>query len=174
MKIPYVILKIKTFLSQIVCPCCHSKDCYRHGSYNRKWFYSLIPGEKIIAQVQRYRCRNAECPRSTFSVLPLMVMPYSHFLYPDLLSIQRALTQGIAVNELATRVWHISWSVMKRSSKQIEQMQGWIRQQYQEVTNGQTATSIVEVIKTVVKKIGAVALKNRWYRHRYPLRFSVP
>ena len=49
-----------------VCPeCGTSHMCIKNGSYQRY----LFSGEKLI-RIQRYLCKNRQCPRRTFSILP--------------------------------------------------------------------------------------------------------
>jgi len=150
----------------VFCPGCHSHDHCKHGVYTRKGFHIRYGIVTIPLAIQRYRCRNKECPRCTFSVLPPMVMRYCRFFWPCLLLVERATG--------AKPVGEISGGVARRAAVVLTAIVSWVSELYREVTDGRAGTHLSRMVKIIVHKIGRVELSNRWYRHRYPRRFPVP
>lgn len=69
----------------IVCPCCGNKErTPKHGFYMR---YSF--DERTQVRIQRFRCDNDQCPRTTFSVLP---HPFMRILRASLCMFQWVLS----------------------------------------------------------------------------------
>lgn len=151
----------------IYCPGCHSQDYCKHGVYTRKGFHlrsNIIP---IPVSVQRYRCRNKECLRSTFSVLPPQVLRYCRFFWPCFLLVARAPI----VENVPLSAWGISRGVALRAAVVFPAITAWVSELYREVTDGGTARDLGRMVKIIIHKIGHIELSNRWYRHRYPQRF---
>lgn len=132
--------------------------------YTRKSFHIRYGILTIPPAVQRYHCRNRVCSRRTFSVLPPMVLRYCRFFWPCLLLVER--TTG------AKPVGEISGGVARRAAVVLTAIVSWVRELYQEVTDGRVGTHLNRMVKIIVHKIGRVELSNRWYRHHYPRRFS--
>lgn len=156
----------------IYCPGCHSQDYCKHGVYTRKGFHvrsNIIP---IPMPVQRYRCRNKECLRSTFSVLPPQVLRYCRFFWPCLLAVKMALTNGRSCYHLARHVWNVERGVIRRASVLFDRMSRWTQQLHQETTGGGSLRQVGLMVKIIAHKIGYPELSCRWYRHHYPLRFK--
>jgi hypothetical protein len=154
----------------VFCPGCHSHDHCKHGVYTRKGFHIRYGIITIPISVQRYRCRNKECPRCTFSVLPPMVLRYCRFFWPCLLLIVRASD----VENSPLPAWEISHGVALRVAVVRTAITLWVSELYREVTGGGAVTNLGRMVKIIVHKIGRVELSNRWYRHRYPRRFPAP
>ncbi len=157
--------------AKIICPSCHCSDCRKHGVYFRKGFHRRDISVMIMERVLRYLCLNADCPRCTFSILPPMVLPYCRFFWPDLLAIKQALTFEAARNHLAQQ-WHVGRRVIMRTVALLNLLNTWVGELYQEVTDGGQARALGFMVKIVTRKLGRIEPAYRWYRHRYPLRFS--
>ena len=160
-----------SYCVKINCPGCHHTDCRKHGTYTRKGFHRLDLSETIVKQVQRYLCLNPDCIRITFSVLPPMVLPYCRFFWPSLLAIRQALaTEAVSCN--LPLLWHIGRRVIVRAAALLGRLNTWAGRLYQEVTDGGQPDDLGFMVKIMVRKLGRIELLDRWYRHRYPLRFS--
>jgi hypothetical protein len=159
-----------TDTAPVYCPGCHSHDHCKHGVYTRKGFHIRSGIVPIPIAIQRYRCRNKECTRCTFSVLPPMVVRYCRFFWPCLLSIARAS----GVKSLSFPALEISRGVAFRVAALLTAITAWVRELYREVTDGRIGTNLGRMVKSIVCKIGRTELSNRWYRQRYPRRFPAP
>lgn len=146
----------------VFCPDCHSHDHCKHGVYTRKGFHIRSGIVTTPIAVQRYRCCNKDCSRRTFSVLPPMVLRYCRFFWPCLLLVK---------HPDAKPVWEISCGVARRAAVVLAVITSWVSKLFREVTDGGAGTNLDRMVKIIVRKIGRVELSNRWYRHRYPLRF---
>jgi hypothetical protein len=155
----------------VFCPGCHSHDYCKHGSYTRKGFHIRNGITAIPVAIQRYRCRNKECPRCTFSVLPPMVLRYCRFFWPCLLFVLRA--SSIERSPLCA-AWNVSRGIARRAAAVLTAVTSWVSELYQEVTAGGAGADLGRMVKIIVHKISRVELSNRWYRHRYPRRFPAP
>jgi hypothetical protein len=153
------------------CPGCHSRNHRKHGVYLRKGFHLRSRTISIPMAIQRYRCLNTECPRCTFSILPPMVLRYCRFFWPCLLAVRRALNNGATCYHLARYVWLVGHRVIRRASAQLSRMNLWVSSLYRELTDGSTVREVDSMVKIIINKIGPIELTNRWYHHRYPLRF---
>lgn len=155
----------------VFCPGCHSHDFRKHGVYTRKGFHIRGAVATIPLVVQRYCCRNVDCPRSTFSVLPPQVLRYCRFFWPCFLAVKKALSDGQTCYHLARHVWHVGREVIRRASAQFERMSRWIGELHRETSEGGTVRDVELMVKIITRKIGSSELSNRWYRHRYHQRF---
>ena len=164
-------LQHTTATEPIFCPGCHSDDYSKHGIYTRKGFHIRNGIISIPVAVQRYRCRNKDCPRCTFSVLPPMVLRYCRFFWPCLLAIRQALNSGTTCYHLARYVWLVGHPVIRRASVLLSRIEAWVSAQYRELTGGDVTREPGLTVKIIIRKIGRLGLTNRWYRHRYPPRF---
>jgi hypothetical protein len=154
------------------CPGCHCTNCRKHGFYTRKGFHRHDISAVIVKQIQRYLCLNPECVRITFSVLPPMVLRYCRFFYTDLLAIQQALAIDSDPNHFARHAWHIGRRVIVRAAALLERLNTWTGQLYQEVADGRQPDNLERMVDFLIEKLSRIELIERWYRHRYPLRFS--
>jgi hypothetical protein len=152
----------------VICPGCHSRHYRKHGSYSRKGFHLRDHSFSAPITIQRYRCRNKDCPRCTFSVLPPMVLRYCRFFWPCLLFVLR--TSSIERSPLSS-AWNVSRGVARRAAAVLTAITSWVSELYQEVTDGGAGADLERMVKIIIRKIGRVELSNRWYRHHYPLRF---
>jgi transposase-like protein len=159
--------KGKTF-----CPACHSFRCQRHGCYYRKGFH--LPNYAVIEpmKIQRYLCLNPDCPRSTFSILPDNVMRYCRFFWTGLLALKAALDAGVCAKRLAENVWQVGTRVILRAAALLDRLCPWVGGLHQELTCGKPVRELAVMVKVITAKCGRLELSWRWYRHRYPLRFS--
>ena len=148
----------------IFCPGCHSKHFCKYGVYTRKGFHVPDGVVAIPIGVQRYRCLNKECSRCTFSVLPPMTLRYCRFFWPCLLLFWKTDEKGLP----------ISRGVAQRTKKSLTLICAWVKSLYREVTDGGSGFDLEHMVRIIVGKIGGTELSNRWYRYRYPRRFSVP
>lgn len=156
----------------VFCPGCHSHDHCKHGVYTRKGFHIRSGIVTIPTTVQRYRCRNMDCPRCTFSVLPPMVLRYCRFFWPCLLAVKMALVDGLTCYHIARHVWQIGREVVRRAAALFDRMSTWVRELHRETTDGcGIFREVGLMVKIITRKIGHSELSNRWYRHHYPLRF---
>jgi hypothetical protein len=158
-------LRHATDTEPVYCPGCHSHYHCKHGVYTRKGFHNRYG--LVTITVQRYRCRNKECPRCTFSVLPPMVLRYCRFCWPCLLLVERA--SGVKHSSLSP--WEISRGVALRAAAVLTAITSWVSELYREVTDGGAGTNLCRMVKIITWKIGRIELSNRWYRHHYPRRF---
>jgi hypothetical protein len=170
MNIPVCPLQNTISNEPVLCPGCHSHDHCKHGVYTRKGFHIRYGIITIPIAIQRYRCRNKDCPRCTFSVLPPMVVRYCRFFWPCLLLAWRAST----VTSPFFPAWEVSSGVTRRVAAVLTAITSWVRELYREVTDGGAGADLGRMVKIIVHKIGRVELSNRWYRHRYPRRFPAP
>lgn len=165
-------LQSTTFSTTIACPWCHSSHFRGHGSYTRKGFHLRRNDIPIPIRIPRYRCLNPQCPHCTFSIPPSQIMRYCRFFWPCLLALRQELSWGKSLYHLGRYVWRVGWAVMKRAAAQLDRICAWVEALHQELTNGRAPRDLGLMVKISTAKIGAVALVQRWYRHRYPSRFS--
>jgi hypothetical protein len=167
MNIPVCPLQNTTGHEPVFCPGCHSHDYCKHGTYARKGFHIRCGIVTIPIAIQRYRCRNKDCPRYTFSVLPPMVLRYCRFFWPCLLLVAHA-------SGVKSPPGEVSSGVAQRVTAVLTAITSWVSNLYREVTDGGAGADLGRMVKIIVGKIGRVELSNRWYRHRYPRRFPAP
>lgn len=109
----------------IRCPqCSELRRIVRHGHYQR---YRYESHERMA--VARYACRNPDCPRRTFSVLPHSYLPVVRMPLCLLLALYRqhvAKTQ--AINELARKLRH-GWNTIRRAVCLARRILHWCGQE---------------------------------------------
>jgi len=171
MNITFCPLQYANAAVSISCPTCHTTRYRRHGAYSRKGFHTLNDVVAIPMTVQRYRCLNTECPRCTFSILPPHVMRYSRFFWPCLLALRQALAIGLTPYHQAKHVWQVGRGVIVRAAALLNQLAPWVEELHQELTDGGQVRKLRFMVKIIIRKLGRIELVDRWYRHRYPLRF---
>jgi hypothetical protein len=153
-----------------VCPFCRWNNCPRHGSYRRKGFHSPVRGTTFDIAVPRFRCCNPECPHSTFSVLPPLVLRYCRFFWPCLISVAICLGQGRGARELAQR-WLVGKDVIVRAHGLLERLRTWVGGLFRELSDGAAIRGLKTMVTFLTAEIGRDELNHRWYQHRYPRRF---
>ena len=101
-----------------------------------------------------------------------MVLRYSRFFWPCLIALKQAIVSGLTPYHLAQYVWYVGRRVIVRAAALLSRLDTWIGGLYQEVTDGAHAGELEFMVKIVIRKLGLIELVDRWYRHRYPRRFS--
>lgn len=156
----------------VVCPSCHNNQCSKHGCYTRKGFHTVNKSVNPVLRIQRYLCLNPHCKRSTFSVLPPMVLRYCRFFWPCLQAVWKALNDKLTPYHIATHIWKVDRSVIVRAAALQNIISTWVTKQHQELTNGCiNIRSLALMVKIISFKTGRTELMNRWYCYRYPGRF---
>ena len=72
----------RNYDSDVFCPTCGKRWYHRYGHYAR-----YDPKHDAIIAIQRYACKNVECPRRTFSYPPSPLLPIMRLTCCILLSI---------------------------------------------------------------------------------------
>jgi hypothetical protein len=98
-----------------------------------------------------------------------MVLRYSHFFWPCILSLRSGV--GVFGNG-GQRNFRISHGVLRRVMNMVPQLTSWVEGLHREVTDGCAVRELGRMVKIINRKIGHLELANRWYRYRYPLRFA--
>lgn len=174
MNINFCPLQHKHKSLDVVCPFCHSKQCRKHGYYQRKGFHRKNNCIVIPMAIPRFRCTNPQCKRSTFSLLPQMVLRYCRFFWPCLQMIWSSIARGLTPCQIA-RIWGVDRAVIVRAATLQSTLQSFVEKLHQETYDGTVSHSglaLTLMVKFVILKIGFSALANRWYCHRYPRRYA--
>jgi hypothetical protein len=101
----------KNLQPDIRCPQCNER--YRIVRYGRYWRYRYESHERMA--VTRYACRNPDCPRRTFSVLPHPYLPLVRMPLCLLLAVYRQhVAEQQAINHLARKLRH-GWNTVRRA-----------------------------------------------------------
>lgn len=112
--------------SEFVCPACGERHrLIKWGSYTRY----LFDGDDTI-EIQRVRCLNQQCPRSTFNVLPhpfLPILPVPLCFLTALLDMHQ---EGSTIAELAVGSGK-SWAVIRRCLSMARRIQRFLREMVQ-------------------------------------------
>jgi hypothetical protein len=170
MKIPACHVQGTSNKERFRCPACHCCLYRKHGFYTRKSFHAPNCAIAIPVKIQRYLCRNPQCRRCTFSVLPDGILRYCRFFWPYLLALNRALNEGATVYRLARHVWHVGRGVILRAAALLKSLEHWTAELHQELTGGTAANGIEGMKECICDAIGRFEFTQRWYRHRYPRR----
>ncbi len=119
---PFTILcdKITCAKERITGPvqCSGCGDLYRHRPYG---FYSrFLPDSSEQIDVQRYLCRNPDCSRTTFSILPYPCLRYKRH---SLATFEKVAKQATTckVSKLA-REYSKGWTAMRRLIRASQQV----------------------------------------------------
>ena len=153
---------------RIICPQCHSDNCWKYGTYPRKWFYSINKQENQNRKVQRHICNNEECQRVTFTIQEEDVLPYNHFLIPDLCTIEKLSKLGKSVYRMCLDLG-LSRGVLKRSLALLGRSTAFLQRYCQEITNGAVINAgLKECLLIAMKASCTTTLKAHWFRHIYP------
>lgn len=98
-----------------------------------------------------------------------MVLRYSRFFWPCILSLERSI--GV-FGKGVERNFRISHGVSRRAMNMVPPLTTWVEGLYREVTDGSVVRELGRMVKIIIRKIGLIELSDRWYRYRYPLRFA--
>jgi len=99
----------QNLISEINCPQCGERHLIiKWGSYCRY----LFEGDETIA-IQRFRCLNRQCSRSTFSILPHPFLPVARVPLCFFLAVLSLHQEGCSVAQMA-RAAGKRWSVIRR------------------------------------------------------------
>jgi len=158
--------------SEIICPHCHSKDVWKHGTYYRKWFHSWGSDRTTTRKVQRYRCCEKPCPCKTFTVQAEDVLPYCRFLIPHLCSLQPCLDSAKSLHHLS-RLLDLSRSVIKRVRAFLQRIEIFLSGLCLEISDGETiASTSRQCLQIALTAYSWIKLKSMWfcyqYRHWHP------
>jgi len=170
MKIPICLPQDASPKDFIACPDCCSIECRKHGFYFRSAFH--FRGTSMIGKpiaVQRFCCLNPECPRWTFSILPIFSLRISRFFWPCLLAIHNAISAGSTRCAVASD-WGVDRRTIRRALAQFGKIVDWINGLYQELSDGKPLREIALMVKIITAKLSRCELVHRWYRHRYSRR----
>lgn len=69
-------------------------------------------------------------------------------------------------------MWHVGQKVILRAAALLDCLYSWVAGLHQELTAGKPVRELALMVKIITAKLGHRELNWRWYRHRYPLRFS--
>lgn len=107
-------------LNPIACPFCGlSENCPKTGFYKR-----YVPGTGSRMRIQRYLCRNPDCPAVTFSVLPPTVLPLLGMTCTMLL-LAMALQPHFSVNRIA-RLFECGRATIRRRLNWGSRLAEWL------------------------------------------------
>ena len=152
------------------CPYCGGKHCWWYGYYMRKGFHRALGGAaKLILWVHRRLCRNPVCGRA-FSVLPLDVISYQRFFWPDFLRVAAMAESGKSAYGIAAELdMDVGDSVVRRTLGRIGELRHWLERVAKELS--MTASQGLEAAAEVV--LGCMdwfKFSRRWFHALYPRR----
>ena len=109
----------------IRCPHCNERiRIARHGCY---WRFRFESDDKMA--VARFRCRNPDCPRCTFSRLPHPYLPLIRIPVCVLMDLyQRHVVDGKSVSDCARYVG-CRWNTARRALDLAKRLLVWIGQE---------------------------------------------
>jgi hypothetical protein len=107
------------------CPHCRERQrIWKNGFYSR---YRL--GAAILEPIQRYRCRNAACPRQSFSILPHPFLPWLRVSLCFLATLWELCQTGRhTIAELARQA-NQGWGVMRRQVRRAAWLTAWLERE---------------------------------------------
>lgn len=109
-------------VSDVVCPTCGDRYCFiKHGHYRRY----LFAGSDTV-KIQRYRCRNPDCPRGTFSCLPHPFLPVIRLPLCALITILTLVEKENTTIAAVARSCAKSWAVIQRAVDSAQKLRGWL------------------------------------------------
>jgi hypothetical protein len=108
------------------CPVCHSAK--GHICWGHYWRYR--PGTDQCEAIQRLLCKNDECPRKTFSILPHPFLRIVRFTLCSLLAILAMFEAGETVSELA-RQSGVARSTIRRTVAFACRLKAWMDRESQ-------------------------------------------
>lgn len=118
--------KAKQNIEPPCCPHCHER--WRIVRYGRYWRYRYGCSSERIP-VARYACRNPDCPRRTFSLLPHGFLPQMRMPLCLLMAMYRLhVAASVPLNALA-RMLHHSWTTIRRAVALARRLLDWCRQE---------------------------------------------
>lgn len=96
--------------TEIICPRCgERRNLIKWGFYTRYLFHN-----DDTIRVQRFRCLNTRCPRSTFSILPHPLLPFVRMPLCFIMTLLSLYQKGCSVADLSRKSAK-SWAVVRRS-----------------------------------------------------------
>ncbi len=113
-------------LELIACPACNSAK--GHICWGHYWRYR--PGTDQREAIQRFLCKNDECPRQTFSVLPHPFLRIVRFTLCSLFAILAMFEAGETVSELA-RQFGVARSTIRRAVGFSRRLKTWMDRESQ-------------------------------------------
>jgi len=107
------------------CPHCRERRrIWKNGFYKR---YRFAENER--EEIQRYRCRNANCPRASFSILPHPFLPWLRVSLCFLAMLWERCQPGRhTIAELA-RWTNQGWGVMRRQVRRAAWLAAWLERE---------------------------------------------
>ena len=109
------------FKSDIRCPLCG--ECYRICRNGHYWRYRFEDDRHIA--VQRYFCRNPDCLRKTFSVLPFPCLPFCRIPLCTLMVLYHEYTVHKRIVSQCARRLNRSWNTAKRALTTAARILDW-------------------------------------------------
>ena len=82
--------------SIIQCSHCGNRDCFRKWGHYRRYLF-----DDELVNIQRYRCDNDQCPRTTFSILPHAFLPIIRASVCILMYVLRMYELGLCIAQIA-------------------------------------------------------------------------
>jgi hypothetical protein len=118
--------KAKQKIENPCCPQCHERRrIVRHGRY---WRYRYGSSSERIP-VARYACRNPDCSRRTFSLLPHGLLPQVRMPLCLLMALYRLhMVEARPINYLARMLRH-SWTTIRRAVTLGRRLLDWCRRE---------------------------------------------
>jgi len=117
----YTLCCIVTFAKEMITgpvQCSGCGDRYRHrrhGSYER-----FLPDSEERVKVQRYLCRNLDCPVVTFSILPFPCLRYKRHTLATYGKM--AAQAGVSSVKQLARLYRKGWTAMRRMVRTSRQV----------------------------------------------------
>jgi hypothetical protein len=171
MNIDFCSINQKHVSSSVIhCPHCNCTYCPKHGRYIRKGFHSKVSSSCFQVEIQRYRCKNKQCKRASFSVLPPMVLRYCRFFWPCLLAVWNEIDSLSPMIIAIAHTWNVGIGVIKRAKELYSVIHEWVSKQYQEQCDDCKIRSLARMVKSLSLKTTLTDLMNRWYWYHYPAR----
>lgn len=110
--------------SIIQCSHCGNCDCYRKwGHYTRYLF------NDELVNIQRYRCDNDQCPRTTFSILPHAFLPIIRASVCMLMYVLRMYELGYCIAQIAQNTGN-TWPRIQRWINKALVIRDWLKKEY--------------------------------------------
>lgn len=110
--------------SAIQCTHCGNHSSFiKWGSYRRYLF------DDELINIQRYRCDNDQCPRTTFSVLPHAFLPIARASVCMLMYVLMMNEQGQCIAQIAKKTGS-TWPRIQRWISKARLLREWLKKEY--------------------------------------------
>jgi hypothetical protein len=116
-------------------------------------------------------CQNPYCSRRTFSVLPQEVMPYCRFLWPDMVKVSKAITEGKSYYYIAHNLFSTAIANCVRLGNILSCLTSWINTLCQEHDDYNHISGLKSGVNILMKHYSWTQLKHMWSRFFYPKTF---